>query len=149
MRDKIIPIILGLALTLLAVFFATSNIPELRKLIDGLNNILYDIHLKTYFHKYAALKTPVIIIDIDEKSLHAEGKWPWPRDKLALLAKQLKTQGVVVIAFDMLFSEPDKNYAQEVFNKLEEQFFPPSGLSGHLPLQGVKGFSKQYTTTPY
>ena len=161
MRDKIIPIILGLALTVLAVFLATSNIPELRKLIDGLNNILYDIHLKTYFHKYAALKTPVIIIDIDEKSLQAEGKWPWPRDKLALLAKQLKTQGVAVIAFDMLFSEPDKNYAQEVFNKLEEQFYPPSGLSGHLPPQGGKGFpslksvenknflTKLHSITPY
>jgi adenylate cyclase len=118
MRDKIIPIILGLALTLLAVFAATSNIPEIRKLIDGLNNIFYDIHLKTYFHKYAALKTPVIIIDIDEKSLQAEGKWPWPRDKLALLVKQLKNQGVTVVAFDMLFSEPDKNYAQEVFDTL-------------------------------
>lgn len=121
MREKIIPItLLGLALTVLAVFAATTDARGVRKIVDGLNHIIYDIRLKNYYHLYAALKTPVIIVDIDEKSLRAEGKWPWPRDKLALLVKKLKAQGVTVIAFDMLFADPDKNYAKEMVRKLEE-----------------------------
>lgn len=120
MQDKIIPIVLGLLLTGLAVFCATTNADVIRKLVDGLNHIIYDIRLKNYYPIYAALKTPVIIIDIDEKSLRAEGKWPWSRDKLAELTKKLKGQGVTVTAFDILFTDPDKNYAQEVVNKLEK-----------------------------
>ena len=30
----------------------------------------------------------VVIIDIDEKSIAAEGRWPWGRDKLSALVRQ-------------------------------------------------------------
>ena len=51
---------------------------------------------------------PVVIIDIDEASLKALGQWPWPRTRLAELVQKLTGMGVVAIAFDVIFSEPDR-----------------------------------------
>lgn len=51
---------------------------------------------------------PVKVIDIDEASLKAFGQWPWPRDRIALLVQRLADAGAAAIAFDILFSEPDR-----------------------------------------
>jgi adenylate cyclase len=50
-----------------------------------------------------------VLAVIDEKSLDAEGKWPWPRAKIARLVDYLSEEGAKVIAFDVGFWEPDKN----------------------------------------
>ena len=50
----------------------------------------------------------VVIVDIDERSLKAEGHWPWSRDKLALMLHQLFTRyHVRVVGFDVAFPEAD------------------------------------------
>ena len=50
----------------------------------------------------------VVIIDIDEKSLAAEGRWPWGRDKVAALVQQaFENYKVKVIGFDVFFTEAD------------------------------------------
>ena len=49
----------------------------------------------------------VIIVAIDEQSLSALGRWPWPRRLHAELIKQLTSAGARAIAFDISFSEPD------------------------------------------
>jgi adenylate cyclase len=46
---------------------------------------------------------------IDEKSLAAEGRWPWPRTKLAALVDALSRDGARVIAFDVSFPEPESD----------------------------------------
>jgi Predicted transmembrane sensor domain len=51
---------------------------------------------------------PIRIIDIDEKSLAELGQWPWPRSTMAVMAERLTELGAASIAFDMLFSEPDR-----------------------------------------
>lgn len=51
---------------------------------------------------------PVAIIDIDEKSLAKLGQWPWPRTRVADLIDKLTALGAVVIAFDIVFAEPDR-----------------------------------------
>lgn len=51
---------------------------------------------------------PVVIIDIDEKSLSKYGQWPWPRTRLAELLDRLKASGAGVIAFDIAFPERDR-----------------------------------------
>ena len=54
--------------------------------------------------------TPVAvrIVDIDEESLKAVGQWPWPRTRVADLVDRLADAGVLVVAFDVLLSEPDR-----------------------------------------
>ena len=51
---------------------------------------------------------PVTIVDIDEKSLAKFGQWPWPRTRIADLVINLTKLGAVAIAFDIVFSEPDR-----------------------------------------
>ena len=51
---------------------------------------------------------PVVIVDIDEESLARYGQWPWPRTLLASLVDRLFRMGAVVVAFDVLFAEPDR-----------------------------------------
>jgi adenylate cyclase len=66
---------------------------------------------------------PVTIIDIDEKSLKKFGQWPWPRTRIADLIANLTRLGAVVIAFDVIFSEPDRlnpDVAADTFHNLDE-----------------------------
>src|SRR5215831_3646886 len=66
---------------------------------------------------------PVTIVDIDEKSLAKLGQWPWPRTNLADMIINLTNLGAVVIAFDMVFSEPDRlnpDIAAETMRYLDE-----------------------------
>jgi adenylate cyclase len=56
----------------------------------------------------------IIILDIDEKSLATEGRWPWSRHKLAELVTILTEYGAIVVAFDVVFSEPERNPVTEV-----------------------------------
>ncbi|MCP8882486.1 adenylate/guanylate cyclase domain-containing protein [Devosia sp. XJ19-1] len=51
---------------------------------------------------------PIRIIDIDEASLAELGQWPWPRSSMAQMATRLTELGAAAIAFDLLFSEPDR-----------------------------------------
>jgi adenylate cyclase len=51
---------------------------------------------------------PVTIVDIDEASLQKFGQWPWPRTHIADMIINLANLGASVIAFDMVFSEPDR-----------------------------------------
>ena len=67
---------------------------------------------------------PVTIVDIDEKSLAKLGQWPWPRTRIADLVTELTRLGAVVIAFDVVFSEPDRlnpDFAADTFRNLDEE----------------------------
>jgi adenylate cyclase len=61
-----------------------------------------------------------IIVDVDEKSLVELGQWPWSRDVLADLVLNLKELGAKVVAFDMVFSEPDRTSPARVAKTLPE-----------------------------
>ena len=50
----------------------------------------------------------VVVVDIDEASIAQLGQWPWPRTDLAKLTRRLGEAGAVVIAYDIVFSEPDR-----------------------------------------
>ncbi|WP_065751401.1 CHASE2 domain-containing protein [Bradyrhizobium paxllaeri] len=67
---------------------------------------------------------PVTIVDIDDKSLEKLGQWPWPRTRIAALVTELTRLGAVVIAFDAVFSEPDRlnpGVAAEAIPQLDEE----------------------------
>jgi adenylate cyclase len=68
---------------------------------------------------------PVTIVDIDEKSLASKlGQWPWPRTRIADLVTNLTRLGAAAIAFDVIFSEPDRlnpDVAADTFHNLDEE----------------------------
>jgi len=70
-----------------------------------------------------ATERPVVIIDIDEQSLRSVGQWPWPRTRIADLISRLTQMGALVIAFDVVFAEPDRmspSVAADEFRDLDD-----------------------------
>lgn len=66
----------------------------------------------------------IVILDIDEKSLKQEGRWPWGRDKLAALMDDLFDHyGVVTVGFDVVFAEPDTSSGLNVLQELGRKQF--------------------------
>jgi len=49
----------------------------------------------------------VVIVAIDEKSIRAEGRWPWSHAKMALLVDALARGGVRAVGFDVIWAEED------------------------------------------
>jgi adenylate cyclase len=84
------------------------------------------IELKTYDLRFLSRghvqpSPAVAMAVIDEKSLDAEGRWPWPRSKLAALVDILSQDGARVIAFDIAFTEPDENSHMAFVNQFSQQ----------------------------
>ena len=50
----------------------------------------------------------VILVDIGEQSLKDRGQWPWPREYIAELVRDLRASGAGVIGLAMMFPEPDR-----------------------------------------
>lgn len=118
--NKRLPIFIGFILVCLAVWLLITPTKFVRLVVERLDHIGYDIQLRTRVltEKEVSL-SPVAIIDIDDKSLKAEGRWPWPRSQLGQLVNELEKQGAAVIAFDIFFSENEKNIADVLMQKLK------------------------------
>jgi adenylate cyclase len=50
----------------------------------------------------------IVIVEIDEQSIEANGQWPWPREKIAELIWQLRQNGAGMIILPILFAEEDR-----------------------------------------
>ena len=75
------------------------------RFVQQLELFAYDTRLRLFMPR--TLDPRVVILDIDEKSLNAEGRWPWSRNKLAVMVKQLvENHTVRVLGFDVAFAEP-------------------------------------------
>jgi adenylate cyclase len=88
--------------------------------------ILDIVELKTYdlrFISRGPLKPApeVVIAAIDEKSLDVEGRWPWPRSRIARLIEVLSAEGAKVIGMDITFSEPDENTNLKFLDQFDQK----------------------------
>ncbi len=91
-------------------------------LVERLENITYDVRVR--MNVSSKKDDSVVIIDIDEKSLTAEGRWPWSRDKVArLVSRSFDTYNVSLLGFDVVFAEPDESSGLSVLEKLAETQF--------------------------
>ena len=96
---------IGVLITLLIAsieFFSTGAVAKLLNRVEG---IIYDSRLQlTLTDTPRKVNESVVIIDIDEKSMQEQGRFPWSRSKVAELVTKLTDAGVIVIAFDIFFS---------------------------------------------
>ena len=94
-------------------------------LLDRLEALAYDWRLN--FTMPGTLDERIVIIDIDEKSLRpreegGEGRWPWPRNRLALLVDNLfEKYDVAIVGFDVVFAEPDESSGLNVLRSLGQK----------------------------
>ncbi|WP_295719829.1 CHASE2 domain-containing protein [uncultured Halovibrio sp.] len=91
-----------LALPLLAVLVLLLSTSTTQRL---------DFWLHDTFIRLMPVTPPddLAIVAIDEKSLGALGRWPWPRHRHASLINRLDEAGAGPIALDILFTEPSQN----------------------------------------
>jgi len=94
---------LTLCATFLVVILLLTGIPFL----DLMELKTYDLR---FLSRGRLEPSPAIVMAvIDEKSLDTEGRWPWPRSKIAKLVDMLSQDGAKVIGFDIGFLEADEN----------------------------------------
>ncbi|MES2153161.1 MAG: adenylate/guanylate cyclase domain-containing protein [Pseudomonadota bacterium] len=76
----------------------------------------------------------VVIVDIDSKSLAKVGRFPWSRNVVAQLVRQLTEHYKVgAVGFDISFPEPDTSSGYEVLDKLARaQLKDVPGLQAQL-----------------
>jgi adenylate cyclase len=104
------------------------------------------VELKTYDFRFLSrgAKSPrpdVVMAVLDEKSLKSEGRWPWPRSKMAKLIEALSRDGAEVIGFDIIFAEPDENSSIQFIRRIEQKM-KHYGVEN----EGVKAFIEESKT---
>jgi len=110
---------IGLVLTLLSLLlFAIS--PTFLEMVE---KKAYDLHFLS--RGRIAPGSEVVIVAIDEKSVDQLGRWPWPRTRIAELVDRLGSYGAKVIAFDIVFSEPDYSSGSVVLKELRAKVADP------------------------
>lgn len=144
MNQRTIRALVSLLITLLMLWpVVTGNRPLL---LERFELDLYDWRLKKTLPR--TVDPRIVVVDIDEKSMSAEGRWPWERQKLAEMLKQLfERYQIAVLGFDVVFSEPDsalhpekilqelslsKNYSQQELERVLEQLNPDKVFSQAL-----------------
>jgi len=85
--------------------------------VRALRLIAFDSYQRLNPEKYDP-NLPIRIVDIDENSLSRLGQWPWPRTTVRDLLLKLASDGAAVIAFDILFAEPDRTSVEEIAKRL-------------------------------
>jgi len=94
--------LLGVALLAgLLVLRAWDPVP-----VESLRLRTFDLYQQ--LDTYAPATRPVAIVDVDDASLKTVGQWPWARTELAVMVQRLMQAGAVVVAFDVVFAEPDR-----------------------------------------
>lgn len=113
---------LGLSLALLFLFLVhTTGVAPVR-LLTQIENYTYDARVVLTLPGTPDKRVaPVVILDMDEKTLAAEG-WPLPRDRLAQMVTLLfERYGIKTLGMDVLFSEPDRSSGAALLTRLAQR----------------------------
>lgn len=89
-----------------------SNFQSIQKFNNNFIDMFFNIRGEVVASK------DIVIVDVDERSLQALGRWPWRRDKVAKLLDNLTDYEVGVIGFDMVFAEGDESSPRKVVKEL-------------------------------
>jgi len=90
--------------------------------IHQMENLAYDARVLFSIEKSEDPR--IVIVDIDEKSLAEEGRWPWGRNRMAKLVDELFTHyQVQLVGFDVVFAEPDESSGLKVLQQLARDEF--------------------------
>src|SRR5262249_2522732 len=70
----------------------------------------------------------VRVVDIDDDTAERIGQWPWPRIHVAALLDRLAALGAAVVAFDVVFAEPDRTSPQRLMRSWFDASTPAATL---------------------
>lgn len=121
---------IGISLAVLLAFLMHTLGMLHMGFIDRMENLAYDIRLNVMMPN--TVDPRIVIVDIDERSLLEQGRWPWSRNQLATMMNQLFDRyKVKVVGFDVVFAEKDESSGLKTLEKIEREHF-----------RGNKEFSK-------
>ncbi len=100
---------LGVLGTIAILFLHTSAPSPVQNVINRLEYLLYDQRMAVMPKAIKPVENKIVIVDLDERSLQAEGQYPWNRIKVGQLTERLSEYGSLVVGFDITFPEPDRN----------------------------------------
>jgi adenylate cyclase len=102
LRQALIAAAPGLAVTVILALLHVWQPPQL----STLGNLVFDSYQRLWPRPYE--DAGVKVVDIDDETIRRLGQWPWPRTDTARLTQALTDAGAAAIAFDVVFSEPDR-----------------------------------------
>ena len=97
-----LPVLAGVVLVALMAVLQGAGFAA----IDRLGSLQFDAYQRAAPRPY--VDTAVRVVDIDDESIRRLGQWPWPRSEIARLNSALARAGAAAIAYDIVFSEPDR-----------------------------------------
>ncbi|MEI6647632.1 MAG: adenylate/guanylate cyclase domain-containing protein [bacterium] len=98
---------LGIFLAI-AILFLKDSIPTL----DRMTAVVEDLSVRYAAKPYQS--TDIVVLDIDEASITKLGQWPWTRYRLGQILNTLTEMSPAAVAFDFIFSEPDRTSPSQI-----------------------------------
>lgn len=132
----------GVAVLLLALLIDTA----FRDGLSRLSDLVFD-GFQRAAPRAATLDPGVLVVDIDEASLARVGQWPWPRDQIGQLVDTVGSLGAAAIAFDMVFTEPDRTSLGPQLQRLQAQGIAIQVPAG-APLDNDQAFAAAIARNP-
>ena len=96
----------GILVVLLVALIALAPPSLVGSSTERIGFLIFDAYQRQAPRPYEPV--PVKVVDIDEETVRRLGQWPWPRTDIARLTDALAGAGAATIAFDIVFSEPDR-----------------------------------------
>lgn len=122
---------IGIYVTLILIVIAHGFYSS--KLSGSLGLFLSTAHQKSIDYRLLArgIRTgspDLALLAVDDRSIEEIGRWPWPRETLAELIEKTLGQGVQIVGFDSVFSEPSLNSGEELLNQVRSKTDLPTKL---------------------
>jgi adenylate cyclase len=118
-------LLFGLAVLIIFNFFLLRS-----EVLEYFDYKLYDVTSKIIHKDSQTLKSSVVIVDVDEKSLEYLGQWPWSRIILAKLVSIINEANPSSISLDIIFPEDDKTSPKQMINFYKNYFSTQIKIEG-------------------
>ena len=101
---------------LIVALLSIVPLPVIGPAMERVGFLIFDAYQRVAPRAYA--EAPVRVVDIDEETIRRFGQWPWPRTDIARLTNDIAGAGASAIAFDIVFSEPDRTSPPRLARRL-------------------------------
>jgi serine/threonine-protein kinase len=123
-------VFIGVILTLLIVgVYALRWSP-----VEFLEYKFYDLGINL---REGPTTSPVVVVAIDDSSINALGRWPWPRSHIARMIDLLQGYGAKVIGLNILYSEKDTNQGLQAIRDVTASIEAKPGLQNNASVAGI------------
>lgn len=153
LKGSRLPVFLGLLGTVLTIILYVSNQPIISGFLARMDNMVYDQRFEFMLEPPPETEHSIVIIDVNQQSLAQIGQWPWSRRLLGQLVDQLANYGALVVGWDFLFPEYERNATAQLREAIEAG--TGEGYADLLPrltelqnvLDGDKAFAESMQVT--